>query len=412
LILSIVLLDSIVANGLGAMMAQYLANLPNKPILLTGSTAVMLAIQLAMSPAIGSWSDKAGRRPAVIATTIASLITSLFLLPIVPWTYLINRSAKGATNGLYAVLRSSVADITEREALVTYSGMLQFLIGAGGIVGPAFTGILLLTDATARIDVKLTVWLLLAVGVINVGLALCFRETNDKEREPFGIKDLAHKALDALKVKTLWQQLNTSEEQVPGIKPLFILNMLATLSFGYYAFFIAFLTESQLSMSPRDTAYFFIYFGSLAMLSNGIFFRYIVNRVNKRRVFIIALLVGIGAQLGYAFAEKSLLLLYVTAGVDAISMSLLGGLIGGILSEVAKQGQNQGETFGGFQALGGLASFVAALANTLLSGVSMMAPFMFCILASLVTLWWLFRLPKEALRFIDRVGSAEETKQT
>lgn len=100
LILIITLIDVVAANGLGALLTKYVVALPAKPVLLTGGTALMLGIQLALSPAIGHWSDKAGRRPAAIATTIASLISSAFLLPVQSWGYVVNRAFKGGTNGL------------------------------------------------------------------------------------------------------------------------------------------------------------------------------------------------------------------------------------------------------------------------------------------------------------------------
>lgn len=407
LIFSIVFIDVIAANGLGALVTNYVVALPAKAIWLTGGTALMLGIQLALSPAIGHWSDKVGRRPLAIGTTIASLLSSFLLLPVQTWGYVANRVSKGGTNGLYSVMRSSVADITEGDELIKQSGILSFMAGAGSVVGPMVTAVLLIVSAEARIDPVPTVILLIALGVLNVGLALLFTETNDKPKESVKVGELAKKALNALKVTTLWQQLTEADKDVPGIKPLFILNMLATLGFGYYAFFVAFLTQSDLNMGPLDVAYFFLYFGGLASLANLIFFRYIVTHVNKRKVVIGITLLSIGLQIGYMFSDSSVTLLYIVAGVDAITVSLIGGLIGGILTVVTKEGGGQGEMFGNIQALGGLASFGTALVNSLLSGVSIIAPFIFCALSSVAVVWWAMRLPDEARKYSDRIEAEQ-----
>lgn len=412
LILIITLIDVIAANGLGALLTKYVVALPAKPVLLTGGTALMLGIQLALSPAIGHWSDKAGRRPAAIATTLASLVSSVFLLPVQSWGYVVNRAFKGGTNGLYAVMRSAVADIAEPKDLTKYSGILSFLAGGGAAIGPMAVGVLMFISTEARIDPLPTVWLILALSVLNAGLVyFFFRETNDKEKEPVEFKEIWAKIVNSLKVVTIWQQLGESDKQVPGIKPLFILNMLATLGFGYYAFFVAFLTQSDLNMGPLDTAYFFTFFGVLSTVANLTFFTFIVDRINKRKAIIFIACVSIALQVGYMFSEASVTLLYVVAGIDAVTVSLIGGLIGSILTEVTKEGGGQGEVFGNIQALGGVASFTTALVNSLLSGVSMKAPFIFCALSTVVVLWWINRLPDEAKKYTDRIGAEQSAKE-
>ena len=402
LIFAITLIDVIAAGALGALLIKFVGDLPAKSVWLTGGTALMLAVQLAFSPAIGHWSDKVGRRPAAIATTVASLLSSFLLLPIQAWGYVANRVTKGATNGLYAVMRSSIADSKEGEELIKYSGILSFIVGGGAFIGPMFAGLLLLASNEARHDALPLVILVLGLSGLNIILALFFKETNDKPKEKVEFKDLKEKAISALKIRTLWDQLGKSDEELPGIKPIFILNMLATLGLGYYTFFVAFLTQSDLAMEPLDTAYFFLYFGGLSFLANIVFFRYIVSHVNKRKTIIGIVLLSIVLQVGYCFSESSVTLLYVVAGVDALTVSLIGGLIGGILTKVTKEGGGQGETFGNIQGLGGLASFVTALVNTLLSGVSMIAPFIFCAVSAAVVVWWAMRLPEEARRFTDK----------
>ena len=402
-VFTITLFDLIAGNGLGALIADYVINLPAKPVLLTAGTALMLAVQLAFSPAIGYWSDQRGRRPATIATTIASLFSSILLLPLQTWGYVANRCLKGATNGLYSVMRSSVADRTQKDELLKYSGLLSFMVGAGPVIGPMGAGWLMLVYSGGRISPLPTVILFLTLGVLSIGLAFLVNETNPK-KEPVEVKQLAQKAVSSLKVVTLWKQLTDADKKLPGIKSVFILNMLATLGMGYYSFFVAFLTESHLRMTPRETAHFFLYFGALALGTNLVFFLFIAHRVNKRNVILLLAGLGVGLQGLYVFSDSSVTLFYIVAGVDALTVSMLLGLTGSLLSVMIKEGGSQGEMFGNIQALGGLASFVSVLVNSLLAGVSMIAPFIFCALSMIVVFVWAMRLPDEAKKYTDQLS--------
>jgi len=155
-------------------------------------------------------------------------------------------------------------------------------------------------------------------------------------------------------------------------------------------------------MTPRETAWFFIYFGGLALLGNIIFFTYIAQHVSKRNVVLILAVLGVILQGLYAFSETSVTLFYVVAGIDALTVSILTGLTGSLLSVMIKEGGSQGEMFGNIQALGGLASFVSALINSLLSGVSMAAPYIFCALSMAAVAIWAMRLPEESKKYTDR----------
>lgn len=400
IIFAIALLDVIAANGLGPLLTNYLLNLPAQAVMLTAGTALMLSIQLAFSPAIGYWSDKRGRRPATIATTIASTLTTLLLIPVQTWGYIANRCFKGATNGLYSVMRSSVADLTEKDELLKYAGLMSFIVGSGTILGPMCAGWLMLVFSEARLSPLPIVTLLIALGVVNIGLAFLFKETNPKQ-EPVEFKEIAQKGGNALKVVSLWKQLADADEEMPGLKPLFLLNILATLGMGYYAFFVAFLTKSSLLMTPRETVQFFIYFGGLAVAANLIFFTYIARRVNKRKVILFLASLSVVLQILYAFSESSVTLLYVVAGVDAITVSILTGITGSLLSVMIKEGNSQGEMFGNIQGLGGMATFATAVVNSLLSGVSMKAPFFFGALSMAAVVIWTLRLPKASRQYTD-----------
>lgn len=394
-IYAMLVIDIVVANLLGPLLNEYVGDLPAKAVWLTGGTALMLGTQLATAPTIGEYTDKNGRKKALIFTTIGSLLTTLLLLPVQAWGYITNRVTKGVTNGMYSVLRSAITDLSDPKDTIKTASLHSFVVGFGSVIGPMVGGLLLVAMPESRKNpVPLVIMALILAG-INVGLAFLFKETNEKD-EGVDIDKLKEKAINSLKIKALWEQLNESDKQLPGLKPLFILNLIATFGVGYYAFFVAFLTQSKLKLEPLQTSYFFMFFGVLSCIANVIFFRHIADRIDKRKVLIVCPLIGAILMILYAFSESSPTLLYIVAGVDAFTVTLIAGLTGGLLSQLAAQGEGQGEAFGSFQALGGLASFVTAVINTALSGISLKAPFIWCAVCMIAMVIWTLRLPEEA----------------
>ncbi len=404
-IYAILVIDVVAANLLGPLLNQYVGDLPAKAVWLTGGTALMLGAQLATAPTMGSYADKNGRKRALIFTTIGSFLTTLLLLPVQAWGYITNRVTKGVTNGMYSVLRSSIADVSDQKELIKTSSLHSFVVGFGAVLGPMVGGLLLLVLPEARTNPVPLVIMALVLAGINVVLALLFKETNDKH-EGVDTNELKDKAINALKVKALWEQLNEKNKQFPALKPLFITNLIATFGVGYYPFFVAFLTQSELKMKPLQASYFFMFFGALSCVANFVFFRYIADRVDSRKALAGCALIGTALMILYAFSESSPTLLYIVAGVDALTVALIGGLTGGLLSKLAAQGDDQGEVFGGIQALGGLASFVTALINSGLSGISMKAPFFWCATCLAVLAFWTIRLPQQT-REVTQAEPAE-----
>lgn len=404
LIYAIVLIDMVVANGLGPLVAKYVEELPAKAVFITGGTAIALGAQLAISPVMGAYSDKRGRKPILILTSIVTFLASLLLLPVKAWSYITNRTVEGTTNGMYAIARSAVTDISDKEELVRTSGVLSFILPAGAILGPLATAGILIANSESREDPRTVVIFMIGLALLNVGLVFLFNETK-KEKKDVDKEELKEKAIAALKVKALWNQLNDLDGQIPGIKAVFILNILGGLATGYYNYFVAFLTQSDLKLEPLETSYFFVFYGSLTILANLIFFKYLLPRVNKRITILVLALIGVGTQIAFAFSEQSQTMLYVVAGIDAVSVTLLGGIVGGILTKMVNESEGQGETFGNVQGLAAVASFATAVVNSGLAGVSPKAPFFWFALCMAATAFMCARLPEESRKVTDEKGN-------
>ncbi|ARK09861.1 MFS transporter [Fibrella sp. ES10-3-2-2] len=396
LIYAMTLIDGVVAGGLGPLFNKYTAALPAKQVWVMAGSALLLGLQLVTAPVLGALSDKIGRRPVLIGTSIGSFLASFLLFPINVWGYLGNRAVEGTTNGMGSVLRSAVVDTAEDNDVAQQTSIQGNITALGAIFGPAVGGILIIALPQARFDPIPLVIMGLILAVLNIVLSLIFKETNDKEKQPIDPKELKEKSLNALKVKTLWKQLDEVDEKLKGFKALYILQLLSLLSLGYYNYFIAYLIVGDLGLTPHQAAYFFIFYGLLTIVVNLVFFQLISPRINQKKALVVVAIAGVGVMALYAFAGSSVTLLYIAGAIDSLSIGLLAGLIAGITSQLAAKGEGQGSVFGDTQALGGVASFAAAVATTLLTALEPRAPFAFYALAMAVLAYRAATLPDDA----------------
>lgn len=398
LIYSITLIDGIVAGGLGPLFNKYTQAMPAKQVWVMAGSALLLGLQLVVAPVLGALSDKIGRRPVLIGTSIGSLLASLLLFPVNVWAYLGNRAVEGTTNGMASVLRSAVVDTAEDNDVTQQTSIQGNITALGAIFGPAVGGLLIIALPQARFDPIPLVIMGIVLAVLNIILTFIFKETNQKEKQPVDVRELKDKSVNALKIKTLWGQLDEVDKKLKGFKALYILQLLSLLALGYYNYFIAYLIVGDLGLTPHQAAYFFIYYGLITVVANLIFFQLIAKRINQKKMLVVVAIAGIGVMALYAFVGSSVTMLYIAGAADSLTTGLLAGLIAGITSQLAAKGEGQGSVFGDTQALGGVASFTAAVATTLLTAIDSKAPFAFYALALAVLAYRAATLPEEAAK--------------
>jgi DHA1 family tetracycline resistance protein-like MFS transporter len=373
LIYAIVLLDVIIGSASGPVLPQFVQGLPQPQLWLTLGTAVFLGVQLVSAPVLGALSDQVGRRPLVLVSAVGTLVANLFLLPIKTVLFFVNRLSDGLTNGLYSLMRSSVADISEDKELVQNTGLVSTFQSLGSVLGPLVASAVLFFIPAGNKQTRWVVLVVIALSALNIGLSFFFKETA-KETSDYDAGKLKEEIRKNLNVRHLWQRIQELDEHKPGLTPLTLLTLLLTLNQGYLNYFIPYIGLGQLKLDATQISYFFAFFGGLSALANFVYFKYLVDRLDKRKVIIVAAFIGVGLHLAYANVHDSKALLYVAAAADAVSVSLVGGLLNGLVAQLSEE-ETRGELFGITQALTGLASLVTTLVYGALSLLSLSAPF-------------------------------------
>lgn len=395
LIYTIVLLDVVLGSALGPVMPQFVQGLGQPQLWLTLGTGLFLGIQLVAAPLLGTLSDQVGRRPVVLVSAVGTLAANLFLLPVRTVLFFVNRLSDGFTNGLYPLMRSAVADVSEPEQVVKTTGLVSTFQSLGGVLGPLVASAVLWLGPSEDQQTRWVVVAVLGLSVLNFGLSFFFKETA-KEPRQFDGGQLRRELVRSLNIRQLWQRLQEFDKNRPGLTPVTLLTLLLTLNQGYLNYFIPYVGLGQLRLDATQISYFFAFFGGLCAVSNFVYFKYLVDRLNKRWVLIGAAWIGVALHLTYANVHSSLPLLYIAAAADALSASLIAGLLNGLLAQLSEE-ESRGELFGLTQALSGLASLVTTLAYGGLSLVALNAPFYWfaACMAALAILAMRRKLPTE-----------------
>jgi MFS transporter, DHA1 family, tetracycline resistance protein len=392
LIYLLVFIDVTVGSATGPVRPQFVKGLSNPELWLAVGTALFQGVQLISAPLLGSLSDRYGRKPLIVLSSAGTLVANLLLLPVRAWAFFANRISDGLTNGMYGLMRSSVTDLSPKEELAKNSGYISTLVSLGGVFGPMVSGVALAFTRDPTRQVTLVVWTILGLSALNVALSWFMAEPSKQGKganeggktTPPNQTAVWQAVRDNLNIAHLWKRLSDKEKDHAGVRFITILMLLITLHQGYLTYFITYLELGPMKLSAQQTAYFFAYFGGLSALSNFLYFRFLVDRINRRTMLIISAFIGAGLHILYANAGDNLWLLCGAVAVDTLTISLGSGLLNGIFANLTGD-NDRGELVGLNQALIGLASLLTTLIYGGLSTINLSLPF-YWFAASLVAL--------------------------
>ena len=393
LIYTVVFFDIVVGSAIAPILPDFVKGLPKPQLWLALGTALFLGVQLFSAPLLGKLSDSLGRRAILRLSAIGTLLANLFLLPIRVGGQLANRLGDGLTNGMYATVRSAIADISPPDQLFRNMGIEGTITSLGFVLGPMVSGLLLTAlDVLPENQASTIIRMAIGLSAVNVLLTFTLPETHPN-RTPLKPAVLRGEVIRSLNALTLLNRLRQKDQARPGLMILVLMQNCLMMSQGYYNYFVTFASLGKLHMDARAISYFFIYMGLLSVVVNFVFYTYLADRINQRRMIIWFAAVGLFIHVGYANVGTSLLRLYSIITVDCLTISLIWGLLEGLTARLTTD-EDRGEIFGITQALNGLASFVTTVIFGVLSLLDLRLPFYWfgvCIAVVGGLAWWKFR---------------------
>ncbi|HXC88656.1 MAG TPA: MFS transporter [Stellaceae bacterium] len=301
-------------------------------------------MQLVAAPLWGRLSDRAGRRPVLMASMAASALAYLWLgAANTLWMLFAARALAGACAGNIAAAQAYIADITKPEDRAHGMGMIGAAFGLGFIIGPAVGG-LLAGNNPATADLATPAWVAAGLSFAALcGVLAVLRESHPPERRgqatPQGRIGLILGAL-----------------RRPVLSQLIAVFFLVILAFAAMESIFALWALRQLDWGPEKVGFVFAYLGLLSAVMQGGLTRRLTKRYGEERLLLCGLvLLAIG--LVVVPFSRSLGVLGGAFAVLAIGLGLVQPALNSLISRRAGSGE-QGQVLGVTQSTGSLARVV------------------------------------------------------
>jgi MFS family permease len=295
--------------------------------------------QLLSSPFWGRFSDKYGRRPAlIIALTASAFAFVVFAFADSLELLFLCRIVQGAGGGTVGVIQAYVADSTKPEDRAKALGWLSAATNAGVAIGPAI-GIWAMTMGYKGPG-------LVAAAITLVNMAFAWRyltESNEHASQKTGERPIPRGSREAVR-----RVVSHSGE--PASRLIWIYGITMGSFQGMNTILALFLAW-KFGVTEKTIGYFFVYVGTISFVTRAAFLGWFVDRFGEPRLSRIGM-VFLAAGLAGMAAAPTVPLLAVAVALVPLGAAFTFPCVTGLLSRVVashERGLYMGvqQTFGG-----------------------------------------------------------------
>ncbi|MEM9835739.1 MAG: MFS transporter [Bacteroidota bacterium] len=346
--------------------------------------AIYPAFQLIGAPLLGQWSDRVGRRRALLVSQIGTFLAwCLFivslLLPVneilginstafgafslsIPLLLLfVARALDGLTGGNVSVANAYMSDISDDSNRKANFGKLGASTSLGFVIGPAAAGILGSTALGTLLPVA-------AAAIVSLVAILVIYFYLPESRP-----ELVHAAADdqrwfqklfGVEHKDCYDQAKKKEHgfwavwRVPGVPLLFLLYFLTFFGFSFFYSGLPILASNQLGWDAATLGLFFALSSVVMILTQGPLLSFLSSRLSDKTLVIVGSLLLSSSFLFFPVATS----FWVYCGV--VVLSLGNGLMWpSFLSILGRSGpqEKQGALQGYANSMGSAASILGLI---------------------------------------------------
>ena|SRR3989338_7684983 len=377
----------IVLPGLEA----YAADLHASPLFAGLIYSAYSLAQLIFSPIWGSWSDRIGRRPIMMLSTLgASAAYLLFAFSNSLSLLLFCRVFAGIMAGNISTAQAYVADVTDSKDRAKGMGFIGAAFGIGFVVGPALGGLIMKYFPNNPFYVIG----LLAAGLSGLSFLLVVTCLPESRKE----STLSEGRIVKTSIFTLnfWRTLTAMNRGSGGVF-LGLLISVFLLTLGQASIYVVFPYFCRVVLGLPISAVYrqYILMGLLAVVIQGGLLRILVRQFGERNLFWLGSLVLALALASIPFAKNESML-------TAIMLAMTTGAsfaVPALSSMISKEStaENYGVTMGFSQSFSAAARAIGPLWGSALLKISFRTPFLITGALVLLTLWVGFRAKKAHL---------------
>jgi DHA1 family tetracycline resistance protein-like MFS transporter len=290
--------------------------------------ALWAAMQFLCSPLIGALSDRFGRRPVLLVSTVGlSLDWALMALAPNLWWLAVGRMIGGITSSSFTAVFAYMADITEPEGRAKAFGLVGAAFSAGFVAGPALGGVL------GEWGPRVPFWAAAALS------ALAFL---------YGLFVLPESLPKDRRMAFAWTRANPLGSlrllrSHPELSGLAIVNFL--LYFAHHVFSAVYVLYAghRHGLGAFEVGLLLAFAGALEMLVQAFIVGRVAARLGDRRTMVLGLVLGAGGIYAMAVAPDawSFAAALIPNALWALAMPTMMSLMSVRVSE-REQGQLQG----------------------------------------------------------------------
>ena len=328
----------------------YALKLNATPELIGLMTAAYSVAQLVAAPYWGRFSDRYGRRPALLIGLLASaaayvifgLATSISLL-------FLSRIVQGAGGGTTGVAQAYVADTIKASGRAKALGWLSAATSAGVAIGPAI-------GSLSHAVFGPTAPGFVAAGLCLINVAFAWRWLPESRKPAAPDAPVKHR-------KPVWHAaLEVVEHPGRPVSRLIYIYGVGMLAFSALTSVLALFLDVRFGVTEKTIGYFYSYVGALSFLMRSLLLGPIIARLGELRAMRVGTATLVVGLLLYTVAPNVLLFALIIPLVP-IGTALLFPSTTALMSRASAK-EELGTTMGVAQTFAGVARVAAPLLAT------------------------------------------------
>ena len=308
--------------------------------------ATFSLMQLICSPAVGSLSDRYGRRPVLLISLFFMTLDYILLgIAHLMWLLFLGRIIGGITASTPATVTAFISDISKPEEKAKNFGLIGAAFGIGFVLGPLFGAFF------AEFGTRAPFYAAAAFAGCNLllGWFVLPETVTDEIRRPFEWKR-------ANPVGSIYHLA-----KLPGLRTFMMIMLIFQIAFTVYPAVWSFYTIERFGWDPAMIGFSLAAYGVMIAVVQGWFIRIILKYLSERQTLLFGMFFELIGLLGYGFVTETWMA-FVLIPISSIG-SVATPALQGMMSRIALDNQ-QGELHGVNASLISLAFFLSPLVMT------------------------------------------------
>jgi multidrug resistance protein len=317
----------------------YATRLGGSATMVGGLIAAFSLAQLLSAPFWGGFSDRYGRRPALLSGLILSAVAYvIFAYAGTMWMLLLSRLVQGAGGGTIGVVQAYVADVTDPKDRAKSLGWLSAVTSLGAVIGPAIGSALV------------QLWGRHAPGIAAAAFSLLVSafawEFLRESSEP--VTTAEHAVSGEVEGSVMWSVI--AHPRAPAPRLIWIYTIAIGAFYGM-APTLPLVLQKYLPITEANVGYFVMYLGGMGFIVRSLILGRMIEWVGEANLARLGLLV-LGLGLALVAGIRSYFMVIVSFTLMPLGTAFLFPSITAMLSRVvprSRRGLYMGvqQTFGG-----------------------------------------------------------------